>query len=139
MKSHWLGSWAASDFSGVRRYNVEGPGKWPFEGLPFSAVADSALYLGTEFTDSLPPFDYQDDGYREELNRRRRILGAPERTRVEEAISQAEALIDARKFDEATAAIESIKAWDPNSPTLDERLMELLERIEEPTLPKAGG
>jgi hypothetical protein len=139
LESHWLGAWAASDFSGVRRYNVEGPGKWPFEGLPFSDVADSALYLGMEFTDSLPPFDYQSEAYRKELNRRRRILGAPERTRVDEGISQAEALIDARRFDEATAAIESIKTWDPDSPTLDERLMELFERIEERTLPTAGG
>ncbi len=131
LDTHWLGGWAASDFSGVKRYNVKGPGKWPFEGLPFSAVADSALYLGTEFTDSLPPFDYQDEDYREELNRRRRILGAPERTRTDEGISHVESLIDARRFDEATNAVESIKSWNPDSAELDDRLINLLQRIED--------
>ena len=110
LQGHWIGDWPASDFAGIRRYNVEGPGRWPFEGLAFSAVADAALFLGTTFTDSLPPFGYQDEGYRLELNRRRRILGAPERTRVDQGIVEVEDLLDAQSLDVAARAIEEIKS-----------------------------
>ena len=129
LQGHWIGDWPASDFAGVRRYNVEGPGKWPFEGLAFSAVADAALFLGTTFTDSLPQFGYQDEGYRLELNRRRRILGAPERTRVDQGIVEVEDLLDAQSLDVASRAIEEIKSWDPESAALDDRLRQLRQRM----------
>ena len=130
LKSHWLGDWPASDFAGVRRYNVEGPGKWPFEGLLLSEVADAALFLGTTVTDSLPPFGYQDEAYRGELNRRRGILGAPELTRIDQGIVEVEWRIDAGRFDDAIRAIDEVKSWDPESSALDDRLIELHGRIE---------
>ena len=48
-------------------------------------IADAALYLGTRFTNSLPPFDHQSEAFRTELNRRRRILGGRKSTKHAEA------------------------------------------------------
>jgi len=131
LKGHWLGEWPASDFAGVRRYHVQGPGKWPFEGFSFSQVADSALFLGTRFTDSLPPFDYQDEAYREELNRRRRILGAPERTRWVDAIAQVEDLRDAGRLAEAIEAAKTIQTWASGSAHQNESLRRLRDQLDE--------
>jgi hypothetical protein len=112
LDGHWLGAWPASDFMGVRRYQVEGPGQWPFEGLAFAEVADAALYLGPSLQDSLPAFDHEDPAYRSELNRRRRMLGAPEHTRADDGIEQVWWFVDAGRIDEAVDALERIKSWD---------------------------
>jgi hypothetical protein len=127
---HWLGTWDAGDFIGVRRYNVEGPGKWACAGRTFSEVADAALYLGTTFTDSLPPLDYQSDAYRTELNRRRRILGAPELSRVDQGVEQVRWFAQAGRIEDAIDGIEQIRSWPPDSRELGARLDELMTEIQ---------